>query len=56
VEELPKVGRPLDPGPGLGGNLSLGLFLAKSSSIFEQSFPRVTAVTGILKFRPDALT
>jgi hypothetical protein len=31
VEGLPETGCPLDPGPGLGGIFSLGLFSAKAS-------------------------
>src|SRR5580693_7492059 len=31
VEGNPETGCPQDPGPGLGGNLSVGLFRAKSS-------------------------
>jgi hypothetical protein len=38
VEGLPETGCPLDPGPGLGGNLSLGLFWAKASP-FLYEFP-----------------
>jgi hypothetical protein len=33
VEGLPEADSPLDPGPGLGDILSLGLFPAKSSVI-----------------------
>jgi hypothetical protein len=31
VEGLPETGCPLDPGPGLGGTVSLGLLSAKAS-------------------------
>jgi hypothetical protein len=38
VEGLPETGCPLDPGPGLGGDLSVGLFWAKAS-FFLREFP-----------------
>jgi hypothetical protein len=36
VEGLPETGCPLDPGPGLGGIFSVGLFSAKSSYFFRK--------------------
>ena len=36
VEGLPGTGCPLDPGPGLGGILSLGLFAAKASPFLNK--------------------
>src|ERR1035441_223170 len=35
VEGLPETACPLDPGPGLGGMFSLGLFSAKASPILN---------------------
>jgi hypothetical protein len=35
VDGYPGTACPLDPGPGLGGNLSLGLFRPKSSSFLH---------------------
>jgi hypothetical protein len=46
VEGLPDADSPLDPEPGLGDNLSLGLFPVKASGIFEEKFPFVTTITG----------
>jgi hypothetical protein len=36
VEGLPGTGCPLDPGPGLGGILSLGLFRVKASPFLNK--------------------
>ena len=36
VEGLPETGRPLDPGPGLGGMFSLGLFAANASPFLHE--------------------
>ena len=33
---IPETYCPLDPGPGLGGMVSLGLFSSKSSSFLER--------------------
>jgi hypothetical protein len=47
VEGFPEAASPLDPGPGLGDTLSVGLFFAKSSPFFEDLFPKVTTITGV---------
>ena len=46
VEGLPAAGGPLDPGSGLGGILSVGLFWANASPFLKQNSHFVTAVTG----------
>jgi hypothetical protein len=56
VEGLPEAGRPLDPEPGLGDIVSLGLLPGIASSFLQQNFPKVTAVTGLPKLAPSALT
>ena len=41
---IPETGYPLDPGPGLGDIVSLGLFQTKSSSFFKEMPHFVTLV------------
>src|SRR5580700_10284970 len=45
VEGNPETGCPQDPGPGLGGNLSVGPFQAKASPILHENSRFVTGVT-----------
>ena len=45
VERLLEADSPLDPGPGLGDTLSLGLFEGKARTILNNNSRIVTAIT-----------
>jgi hypothetical protein len=56
VEGNPETGCPQDPGPGLGGKLSVGPFQAKASLILRENSHFVTGVTLSHIVDSDALT
>ena len=49
---IPETDCPLDPGPGLGGKVSLGLFSLKASSFLKRIPQSVSAVTDVRDKRP----
>ncbi|MGA3370780.1 MAG: hypothetical protein ABSC48_03360 [Terracidiphilus sp.] len=56
VEGFPEANSPLDPGPGLGDNFSLGQFCENASSKSQKVSHIVTAITVPCQNGPFALT